>query len=51
MKSIKFPTPYSVLMIVIIVSAILTYFLPSGKYDTLEYNDLQKEFIIKNKKI
>ncbi len=48
MKSIKFPTPYSVLMIVIITSAILTYFLPSGKYDTLEYNDLQKEFIIKS---
>ena len=48
MKSIKFPTPYSVLMIVIIASAILTYFLPSGKYNTLEYNDLQKEFIIKS---
>ena len=48
MKSIKFPTPYSVLMIVIIASAILTYFLPSGKYDTLEYNDLHKEFIIKS---
>ena len=48
MKSIKFPTPYSVLMIVIIISAILTYFLPSGKYDTLEYNDLHKEFIIKS---
>ena len=48
MKSIKFPTPYSVLMIVIIASAILTYFLPSGKYNTLEYNDLHKEFIIKS---
>ena len=36
---IKFPTPYSVLMLVIILGAVLTFVLPSGKYDTLSYNE------------
>lgn len=48
MKNLKFPTPYSVLMLVIILAASLTYFLPSGKYDTIEYNAEQKEFILKS---
>lgn len=48
MKQLKFPTPYTVLMLVIILASALTYFLPSGKYDTLEYNIDSKEFIIKS---
>lgn len=48
MKKIKFPTPYSVLMLVIILAALLTYFLPSGKYDTIEYNTNNKTFILKS---
>lgn len=48
MKNIKFPTPYTVLMLVIILASVLTYFLPSGRYDTLEYNADQKEFILKS---
>lgn len=47
MKNIKFPTPYTVLMLVIILAAVFTYILPSGKYDTLEYNADNKEFILK----
>lgn len=47
MKSLKFPTPYTVLMLVIILASVLTYFLPAGKYETLEYNAEQKEFIHK----
>lgn len=47
MKNFKFPTPYSVLMLVIVFSAMLTYILPSGRYDTLEYNAEQKAFVVK----
>lgn len=47
MKSLKFPTPYTVLMLVIILASVLTYFLPSGKYETLEYRSKQNEFIHK----
>lgn len=36
-KSFKFPTPYTILMFVIILAVGLTYFLPSGGYDTLSY--------------
>ena len=43
---IKFPTPYSVLMLVIILGAVLTFVLPSGKYDTLSYNEEMKAFTI-----
>ena len=43
---IKFPTPYSVLMLVIILGAVLTFVLPSGKYDTLSYNEETKAFTI-----
>lgn len=48
MKNLKFPTPYTVLMLVIILASVLTYILPSGKYDTLEYDTEQKEFIVKS---
>ena len=37
MKKLKFPTPYTVLMLVIILAASLTFLLPSGAYNTLQY--------------
>ncbi|MBS9767701.1 MAG: YfcC family protein [Flavobacteriaceae bacterium] len=43
---LKFPTPYTVLMLVIAFSAMLTFLLPSGAYDTLSYDKNTKEFII-----
>lgn len=46
MKNLKFPSPYSVLMLVTILVAALTYFLPSGKYDTLEYHHESKTFTL-----
>ncbi|MDO4880511.1 MAG: YfcC family protein [Capnocytophaga sp.] len=46
MKKLKFPTPYTVLLCVIIFAAVLTYLLPSGTYSTLSYNKTQNEFII-----
>lgn len=46
-RKLKFPTPYTVLMIVIALSAVLTFLLPSGSYNTLIYDDSTNEFVIK----
>lgn len=43
---LKFPTPYTVLMIVIALSALLTFLLPSGSYNTLSYDSNSREFVI-----
>lgn len=48
-RFLKFPTPYTVLMIVIALAALLTYVLPSGTYDTLAYDKNQDVFVIKSK--
>lgn len=48
-RFLKFPTPYTVLMIVIALAACLTYVLPSGKYDTLSYDKNQDVFVVKSK--
>ena len=41
MKKLKFPTPYTVLMLVIILAAGLTFLLPSGAYSSLLYDKSQ----------
>ena len=46
MKKLKFPTPYTVLMLVIILAASLTFLLPSGAYNTLQYNKANNTFVI-----
>ena len=48
-RVLKFPTPYTVLMIVIVIAALLTYLLPSGAYDTLTYDSTQDVFVLKSK--
>lgn len=40
-----FPTAYTVLFLVAIFAAVLTWILPSGKFDTLEYNKDKNVFI------
>lgn len=45
----KFPTPYTVLMIVIVLTALLTYVLPSGAYDRLSYDKEQDTFVLDSK--
>ena len=48
-KSCKFPTAYTILIILELVFFILTYIVPKGKYDTIEYSDKNKKtFIIKS---
>jgi uncharacterized ion transporter superfamily protein YfcC len=34
----KFPSPYTVLMLVIVLAAIATWLLPAGTYNTINYN-------------
>ncbi len=45
MKSIKFPTPHTILLIIAGLVALLTWFIPAGKYDTLQYDKTSKKFI------
>lgn len=45
----KFPTPYTVLFIVVIICAIATWMVPSGEYQKLQYDKQNDTFIIKSK--
>ena len=45
-SSPRFPTPYTVIFIVIIASVLATWFIPAGTYDTLVYDGDQNQFII-----
>lgn len=44
-NKLSFPTAYSVLFLVAIFAALLTWVLPAGKFDTLEYNKDKNVFI------
>lgn len=43
---LKFPTPYTVLILIIVICAGLTFVLPSGSYNTLQYAPEKNEFVI-----
>ena len=45
-KGCQFPTAYTILIIIELLIFILTYFIPKGKYDTIEYSS--NTFIIKS---
>ena len=45
-KKREFPTAFTVLFIILIFAAILTYIVPSGKFSRLTYDGTTKEFII-----
>lgn len=47
-KYLAFPSPYTILMLVIILAAMATWLLPSGNYNTLKYDSDAKEFVIKS---
>lgn len=47
-KKISFPSPYTVIVIVLIFVQFLTFFIPSGKYSTLEYDSEHNQFRITN---
>ncbi|MFD1161903.1 YfcC family protein [Hwangdonia seohaensis] len=44
MKKIKFPTAQTILLIIAGLVAILTWLVPSGKYDSLAYNKTENTF-------
>ncbi|WP_435139506.1 YfcC family protein [Formosa sp. A9] len=44
MKNIKFPTAQTVLLLIAIFVAVLTWVIPSGKYDRLQYNSETNTF-------
>ncbi|MDP2089181.1 MAG: YfcC family protein [Flavobacteriaceae bacterium] len=46
---LKFPTPYTVLFIVVIISAIATWLVPSGEYQKLQYDKLNDNFLVQSK--
>lgn len=46
MKNFKFPSPFTVLYIIIILSAIATWLMPAGTYDTLTYDADEATFVI-----
>lgn len=48
MKSLKFPSPFTVLYIIIIISAIATWLMPAGSYDTLTYDANSSSFVIQS---
>ena len=45
-RSCKFPTAYTILLAIEIIFFALTFLIPKGKFDTIEYSD--DEFIIKS---
>ena len=45
-KKLSFPTAFTVLFIVLILSAVLTYIVPAGAYSKLSYNSEDKAFNI-----
>ncbi|WP_372937129.1 YfcC family protein [Seonamhaeicola sp.] len=45
MKKLKFPTAQTILLIIAALTALLTWIVPSGKFDTLTYNKSKNQFI------
>lgn len=44
--SLRFPTPYTVIFLVIILSALATWLIPAGKYSSLIYEEAENRFVI-----
>ncbi len=49
-KTFEFPTAFTVLFIILILAAILTYVVPAGFYSKLQYDSEQDVFLIENHK-
>ena len=50
MRKFKFPSPYTVLYIIIIISALATWLLPAGSFDTLTYDSATEMFQVEGSK-
>lgn len=49
-EKMQFPTAFTVLFIILILAAILTYIVPAGLYSKLQYNSEQNIFIVEDSK-
>lgn len=47
-KRFEFPTAFTVLFIILILAAILTYIVPAGFYSKLQYDSDQNVFLVEN---
>ncbi|QIL46414.1 YfcC family protein [Vagococcus coleopterorum] len=45
-KKISFPSAYTVILIVLLLVMALTYFIPAGKFETIQFDPATKEFVI-----
>ena len=45
-RKFSFPSAYTVILIVLVLVMILTFFIPAGKYASLSYNKDTQEFIV-----
>lgn len=44
LKNIKFPTPHTILLLIAGLVALLTWFIPAGKFDALQYQKSSNSF-------
>ena len=49
-KSIKVPSPYTVLLAFVVLSALGTWLIPAGHYDKLNYDARKHLFVIETTK-
>lgn len=45
-KKFEFPSAFTVLFIIMVLSAVLTYLIPSGRFSKLVYDRVSNEFVI-----
>ena len=45
-RRFTFPTPYTVLVVVIALAALATFAFPAGQYDTLTYDEAARTFVV-----
>ena len=48
MKKLKFPTAQTILLIIAAIVTILTWLIPAGKYDTLQFDKDSSAFVVKS---
>lgn len=46
---LKFPSAQTILLLITALTVLLTWFIPSGKYDTLAYDKEANQFVLKEK--
>lgn len=47
-KKFQFPTAFTVLFIILVIAAVLTYIVPAGLYSKLQYNSDENLFVVEN---